>query len=193
MATITKAEILAVVNKRLNRSETDIDEEIRSILYDISSRADFLKKEGTRNTVKSRAYYSVPDDFKDKLVIKIDDSEPLDRITFAEYQQKIADDTSESEPTDFALHDDFIWLYPTPDAVYEMTLFYAIYHPNNVANILFGEQFRECIYKGVLMEVCNGYELYDAGDKWEIKYEREILKREMNLKKDPAIVKYRDF
>lgn len=190
---ITKAEILAVINKRLNRSETDIDEEIRSILCDISSRANFLKKEATRDTAESRAYYSVPDNFKDKLVIKINDSKPLGRMTFAEYQKKITGGASETEPTDYALHDDFIWLFPTPDTVYEMTLFYSIFHPNDVDDIEFGETFRECIYQGVMMQVCNGYELYDEGDKREIKYERKIAVREKNLKKDVRATKYRDF
>ncbi|MBA3051880.1 hypothetical protein FP828_03575 [bacterium] len=174
---IEKSEILAIINSRLNRAETDIDEEIRSVLYDISTRANFINKEATADTTASTNYYAVPADFKDMTVIKADDATPLDKITFENFQKKIAEVTGTSEPNEYSIKNDFIWLYPNPDKVYTLTMFYSIFHPNDVDTIEFGELFRECIYQGVLAKICEKYEDWTAVSSHMTLYEAEIQKR----------------
>ena len=69
--TILKAELIAVVNKTLKRNYdpegTDLDAEITAVLKDLSKRGNFLTEESTRSTIAERAYYSMPDHYKDKL------------------------------------------------------------------------------------------------------------------------------
>ncbi|MCJ7790528.1 MAG: hypothetical protein MUP69_10225 [Candidatus Atribacteria bacterium] len=154
--TITKLEILTHLNKELNRSEAqeDIDEYILEALKDLSLRDNFLWVETTVPTIDGRAYYSVPEDYKSLLVIKIDDNTPLCKITFREYQQCIAGQTTdnEGEPYCFAIHGGFIYPYPVPNMVYIMTLHYVAFILETedavlaIDNIPFKDIYRQAIY-----------------------------------------------
>ena len=61
---ITQAEILVVLNARLTRTETDIDEEIRSALYDLSKMAKWrdLHTSDVTAIVKGEESVSAPSD-----------------------------------------------------------------------------------------------------------------------------------
>ena len=191
---ITKAEILTVLNNRLRRAETDIDEEIRSALSDLSSKDDFLIKEATRDTEEDVRYYSVPANFKDRLVIKVNDSPPLTKKTWGEYQKAIAHATGTGEPEIFALHNDFFWLHPCPGSTtYTMTLYYSIFHPDDLDDIEFPEIFREAVYEATICFYLIGKQLYEDLKVHIGLYDVHVATRKATIKKDPPIVKYRDF
>ena len=124
--TITKEEILAHLNTELDRSETDIDEQILAALKWLSLKDDFLWVETTVDTIIGRGYYSLPLDYKDMIEIKVEDNKPLGKLTWEEYQSLIANQTSANYdlPKRYALHGGFWYAYPTPDKIYEVTLFY---------------------------------------------------------------------
>ena len=79
--TILKVELIQVVNDTLNRKYaldgTELDAQITAVLKDLSKRGNFLTEESTRPTIAGRAYYSMPDHYKDRLLIMIDDYYPL--------------------------------------------------------------------------------------------------------------------
>jgi len=190
---ILKAEVLAKVNKRLSRSETDIDDEIEAVLNDISKRADFLTKEATRETEKSIDYYAVPENFKDMTDIRVnDDEEPLERKSHNYFLKVSAGDNSENTPTIYAVQNDFFWLHPCPNKVYTMTLYYSIFHPKDADNIEFGEEFREAVNEGTMAKVSENYEDWESVKAHMALCEAEIKKLTATIKRPIRHTKYND-
>ena len=177
---ILKAEVLAHVNTELDRSETDVTlkEHLLAALKWLSLKDDFLWVETTLDTIIGRKYYSLPLDYKDLIIIKIADHTPLSKVTFSEYQILIADETSANygEPSRYCIHGGFWYAYPTPDAVYEVTLFYPRFILESedgvevVDDIPFSDIYRDAIYAKTKAEVCRNLHL--TGD--QIKYEQEL-------------------
>jgi len=198
--TITKAEILVVVNARLGRAETDIDEEIRSALYDISSRGNFLLTESNTSTVDGTENYAFPDNCKQVLWIVIDEgkdgkrTDPFVKISFAEYLQKMNDHDSgnEDEPNLYAIHNKYIYPYPVPDDVYVMSQYYSRYHPNSVATILFDEPFREAVYEMTMVKVCEHFQLWDDAKLHAGLFATELAKLLVNVEKPPSSTRNND-
>jgi len=193
---ILKAEILTEVNQNLGRAETDIDVEIRDVLYDLSSRDNFLLNSSLAGvTTDSVAYISLPDDFKELKSIVLNDGsqdgDPLTKITWEEYLQNISGSPSDSEPEHYVIHNDLIWLEPNPDGEYTVKMYFWRYHTSAITTILFPEQFRKCINAGVTAAVAASFQLDDEA-KWASKYEYQIRIRQSNLIKDPIINKYHD-
>jgi len=189
---ITKAEVLSVVNARLARGETSIDIELRNILYDISTRENFLGKEATRDTVVDQYVYSLPDNFKDMNTLRLNDTALLKRITFENLQKTYIDITSSGEPEYYALKNNYLWLDIKPNAVFTMRLWYSIYHPDDVESIEFAEQFREAINEGVIMKICEKYEDWEGVKGHLPLYEREIQKRIDSVERTMYFQKYND-
>lgn len=160
--TITKAEILAHLNKELNRTETDIDEHILEALKDLSLQDEFIWIEATVPTIIGRPYYSMPLDYKSLLSIKVDDENSLEKIDWGEYQMLIANETSadRGEPRKFCIHGGFWYAYPTADAIYTATLFYNAYilesedDVNAVDDITFDDRYRYAIYTKTKAQYC---------------------------------------
>ena len=177
---ILKAEVLAHVNKELDRSETDatLKEHLLAALKWLSLKDDFLWVETTVDTIIGRKYYSLPLDYKDLIIIKIADNTPLTKVTFSEYQILIADQTSAnySEPKNYAIHGGFWYANPTPDAIYEATLFYPRFILESedgvdvVDDIPFSDIYRDAIYAKTKAMVCRNIGLTDD----QIKYEKEL-------------------
>lgn len=198
---ITKAEILVVVNTRLARAETNIDEEIRSALYDISSRGNFLLTKTNSNTADGDVDYAFPTGAKQILWIKLTagkdgkPTDPLTKIDFATYLLYRGDEgtgENEDEPEYYAIHNETIYPYPVPDATYQMQIYHSYYHTNDVNTIAFGEQFREAIYEGTMVKVCEKFQLWDDAKAHLTLLESEIAKRLDNVEKPPSVTKHRD-
>ena len=86
-----------------------------------------LETSTTASTVDGTAYVSVP---TDALIVRtVWDStsdRKLDRIelvTYSEYTGR-ADTTAEDAPTKYMRRGGYLYLYPTPDAVYSLTIYY---------------------------------------------------------------------
>jgi len=155
---ILKADILSEVNRRCNRNLSTIDYELRAILVDYSLDIETYCIEAYCSTVAGIASYDLlafPEAFRTVDAVKVDDNEPLQRIrTFAEYQALIADETSadRDEPEAYIVYNNMIYLHPTPDAVYTLTLF-ASSIQNDADSIGLPDYMTEMIIEGVCWKV----------------------------------------
>ncbi len=196
--TITKAQVLDVVNGRLNRAETSIDTELLWALVDISGREDFITREAYRNTEAGKKDYGLPENFREMKLLQIWDgsrfTEPLNKLTFNQYRLLATSIDEATDPTDFTVEQNVLWVFPTPNRAVELRMFYTIYHPDDLDDILFPDQFREAVYQGTLMKVAEKYGLKDSIDRHLQLYEMEVDKMITNLarKDTPTIVKYKD-
>jgi len=155
---ISKANILSEVNSRTGRAETSIDSLIKAILLDLTIDFPFLKREVYTSTVAGQASYIIDDFssdnateyFRTVLFGKIDDNEPMiEFANFEAYQEAIADETQSNwgEPEYFVVYDGILYLYPTPDAQYTVTLFVTSVI-NDPDNIVLPDIFEEALIEG---------------------------------------------
>jgi len=207
--TILKAELIAVVNDTLKRKYavdgTDLDGKITSVLKDLSKRGNFLTEESTRATIANRAYYSMPDHYKDRLLIMIDDYYPLGWETFKNYQdERSAIPNEKGYPQVFCKMNKFYWLRPTPDSAdYTIRQFFACYHPEKITvdeveydacdYILFNDIYRKAIEMRLIWEVAIGLERYKTAAEWLAYYVKDEIPSLLdNLDEDPVIAEYPD-
>ena len=204
---ITKEQILAKVNKEMDREYVidDIKEEMTEALVDLSRKGNFLWREAARDTQIGTKYYSTPDNYRDKLVIKIGSNLPLKKITFSEYQYYIANETEDNqgEPVVYAIQGDFFYLYPTPDEVYTITLYYSCFvleveniegvDADAVDNITFKDIYRKALNTKTLAEVCKTLELKKDAAAYEAEYLQLIIPELQSLlPKEPKFTRFND-
>ena len=206
---ILKAELIKVVNDTLKRkydpAGTELDAEIISVLKDLSKRGNFLTEESTRKTVANRAYYSMPDHYKDRLLIMIDDYYPLGWETFKNYQNERSSSPNDTGPPEkFSKMNKFYYLRPTPDSAdYTIRQFFVGYHPEKVIvdeveysacdYILFNDIYRKAIEMRLIWEVAIGLDRFKtAGEYMNYYLNDEIKSLLANIDDDPVICEYPD-
>ncbi len=156
---MTGAEVLGVVMARIGTGSgiTSIHTELRGVLYDVSSRADFLTSVSGVVTSSGQAEYDEPAGLKRVYECYIDASGPLEVKTYRDYLKYVADPTAENaEPTMFARRHGKLYLWPVPDGVYTVNVDYASYHPEAFDDMLFGPEFNEAIFEGVITALYQG-------------------------------------
>ncbi len=156
---MTGAEVLSVVMARIGTGSgiTSIHTELKSVLYDISSRADFLTSVSPVVTSSGQAEYDEPDGLKRIYECYTGTSGPLEVKTYRDYLNYIADSAAENdEPGMFARRHGKLYLWPVPDGVYTVNVDYARYHPETFEDILFGPEFNEAIFEGVITALYQG-------------------------------------
>ena len=217
---MTSDDVLSVV---LNRIEggvgvLNIDTELAGVLKDISGRADFLTDAAVINTVAEQAEYDLPEDAKSIDEVFIDGESVLERMSQDRYfTLTVGTDWPADVPSRFALRHNKLVLWPEPDAVYAVTVDFSMYHPAVFTDILFGAEFNEAIYHGVLKSLYAGQfkrqlklaeQTFDTDETLKFKfyeqfpqaklharaYEDEIAKLIGNLQanEDAAVVAYCD-
>jgi len=147
---ISKSTILAELNKRTGRAETNIDSLLKAILLDLTIDFPFLRGEFYRSTEAGTPDYGVGDTLRKVTAVKIDDKEPLKIInTWEEYQELIAEETEadRDEPTRYIIHDRILYLWPTPDGIYTLTIF-SSYIERDVDSIDLEDNFEELLIQG---------------------------------------------
>ena len=156
---MTSDDVKAVV---LNRIEggvgvLNIDEELAGVLKDLSGRADFLTDAAVIETVAEQAEYDLPEDAKSIDEVFIDGESVLERMSQGRYfTLTVGTDWPADVPSKFALRHNKLVLWPEPDAVYDLTVDFSKYHPAVFTDILFGDEFNEAIYHGVLKSLYEG-------------------------------------
>jgi len=212
-------DVLRVVIERLGSGMpvVDVSTELAGVLVDLSGRADFLTAVDTIDTVVGQAAYDAPEDLKNIYEVAIDGGAVLEKKTYRDYLKYLEDNATAaaSEPLYYALRHSKITLWPVPDAVYTVNVDSSIYHPAVFTDILFGPEFYEAIYEGVLAAVYAGklnrqltmserslseseeitlkfYERYPQAKLHSERYEQEIDKLMGNVEADAAVVEYRD-
>lgn len=147
---LSKANILTEVNKRTGRAETDIDSILKAVLLDLTIDFPFLIGEFYTSTIKGQPDYSLEDTYRKVSLVKVDDKTPLFELnTWEEYQTLIAEETesNEGEPKCWILHNRVLYLHPTPDKVYTLTIF-SSYIERDVNSIDLDDNFEEVLITG---------------------------------------------
>ena len=217
---MTSDDVLSVV---LNRIEggvgvLNIDSELAGVLKDLSGRADFLTDAAVINTVADTSEYDLPDDMKCLYEVFTDGGAVLEKIAYRRYLKlNEAANWPADTPTRFVLRQGTLKLWQVPDAVYDLTVDFSKYHPAVFTDILFGDEFNEAIYHGVLKALYEGQfkrqlklaeQSFDTDETLKFKfyeqfpqaklharaYEDEIAKLIGNLQanEDAAVVAYCD-
>lgn len=208
---IKKAELIKVVNRALHRKykENDLDNEIMSTLKDLSQQGNFLDDEFERKTIADRAYYSLPENFKQFQFIGLMSSDratrykPLVYERFAKYQKNIYYSSATNTPERYTWRNEFMYVRPTPDKEYIMFFFFSIFHPEKLTvnetdykgcdYILFNNIYRKAIELRLCYEVALSLDLDDDMAKFNKLYLLdEIPKLKANLREHAKIIAYRD-
>ena len=190
----TSASILTMVNARLNRLETDIDDKLIDTLQNLASRGDFIESTATVSAVDGTQSYTEPSRIKTVESIKVSDDElPLEKITMQELQRRYAIDSSEGVPVAYARHGGNLFVFPTPDDSYTLTVYYFAFHAASTT-IEFEDRFREAVAARVTAMVARGLEMFDRANYWFEKYNEEVALLRYNADEDspPAVTHYTD-
>ncbi len=156
---MTGAEVLSVIMARIGTGSgvTGINTELQNVLYDISSRADFLTTVTPIETSDGVAEYDQPEGLKRVYECYITGSDPLEVKTYRDYLKYLAEDgITNDEPTMYARRHGKLYFWPVPDGVYTVNVDHARYHPSTWTDILFGLQFNEAMFEGVLTALYKG-------------------------------------
>jgi hypothetical protein len=155
---MTGAEVLSVIIARLgtNCGITSINRELASVLYDISSRADFLTTVSQVVTSDSTAEYDEPAGLKQVYECFVSASLPLEEKTYRDYLAYLAEDGAAGEPTKYARRHGKLYFWPVPDGVYTVNVDHARHHPVTWTDVSFGAEFDEAIFEGVLAALYKG-------------------------------------
>lgn len=217
---MTSDDVKAVV---LNRIEggvgvLDINAELAGVLKDISGRADFLTDSETIQTVAEQSDYDLPDDNKHISEVVIEDGGLLEKIPYRRYLSLTETyGWPPDMPMRYVVRYGKLKLWPVPSRVFNVTMDFAKYHPAVFTDILFGAEFNEAIYHGVLKALYEGQfkrqlklaeQSFDTDETLKFKfyeqfpqaklharaYEDEIAKLIGNLQanEDAAVVAYCD-
>lgn len=155
---ILKASILTQVNSRTGRGATDIDSLLKAVLLDLTIGFPFLKGEFTAPTVAGQHNYTLGEVtvngktifIRNVTKVKVDDKGPLRKInSWQEYQGMIAEEveSDRGEPTSYIIRDGVIYVTPSPDTEYTLTVF-ASYIEMDVSSIELSDIFIEVLIEG---------------------------------------------
>ena len=173
------ADVLSVVKNRIEGGfgVLSIDAELAGVLKDLSGRADFLTDTAVINTAAGQAEYDRPTDCKHITAVYIDGEGVLERMSPQRYfTLTVGTDWPADMPTRYVLRHNKLVLWPQPDAVYDVTVDFAMYHPAVFTDILFGDEFNEAIYHGVLKA------LYEGQFKRQLKLAEQSFDSDETLK-----------
>jgi hypothetical protein len=190
-------DVLKVVLQRLGPGAAipPITSQLQGVLLDISNRADFLNTESLLDTVVAQAEYNPPQNLKSVYEIAIVNGPILDKKTYRQYLKAIEDGTALSgKPANYTLRHQKIYLWPIPDQVYSLKIDHSMVHPQVFTNILFGADFHEAIFEGILAQLWRekNQGIDEDENTHKTAFEAEIEKLIANLDGDPALVEYRD-
>lgn len=185
------ADVLAVVNSRLKRTETNVDRELRAALKEITGLGDFLEATESPTLAADSESVSLPTDFKTIRAVSID-GEPLDDMTLDDYLKGTGTGASKGEPQKCTRFKGEILFDTTADQDYTVRIDYFRYHPGDVSTILLPDEFREAIYRLTTAHVADSFDLDDQAKKWRSRFSDEMSFLKPQEKRPVRRVKYRD-
>ena len=148
---MTENDVLKVIMQRMGPGwpVPKITDELKGVLLDISSRADFLTAKSTIPTVDGQSEYDQPENLKNIYELAVEGGAVLDKKTYRQYLShwEGLSSPTKDEPTEYAMRHKKLYLWPVPDDVYQVKADYSIYHPAVFTDILFGLEFYEAFYE----------------------------------------------
>jgi len=194
-----KAAIISFHNEarktNYSASATDLDIAIQLCLNDISNELDALPAIDTGQELESGSVsLDYPTDFKALISIVLINSSgvrqsPLEELPggHKEYRRLRDSDSATGEPEWYSEFNDKFWLWRPSNGDYTTEIEYIRYHPQDVASILYGEQFRNCIYFGTVFfkAAIQGNTKYMS--IWGPLYANQKEKIRLNLPTEPQI------
>lgn len=173
---ILKAELLVSVNNALEREETDIDSQIKRVLFKISNSDNFLAAIKSSDTIDSdNVVVDVPDLIKKILNIRLFDATNslftnyLTEITYEEYTSTRFSQALNTS-LEYAILNKQIYFTPTPATEFEVHIAYSKIHNDDPDNIEFDDRFRNVLESGAITEVAYKYGLKEQIAIWGPRY-----------------------
>ena len=181
---IIKANILTFVNRALRRAETDIDIDIQTTLNDLSN-LDLLEAEDNTQTLSSGdTTLAYPTDFRGLVSIVLIDSSSVRRRPLtalpggqSEYEDLRRQDAATSTPWSYAEFNKLFHLWRPPDQNFTTEIKYYRRHPQDLDNILFGDEFTNAVNFGAAYETATSLGLTRLINIWERRYLAEKTAR----------------
>ena len=164
---ITKAYLLAQLNSRLERAETNIDAILETVLDELTLKIPALQKTVTISTTIGRADY----DESTEQIRGIDtvtiDGVPIDQISYEEYLDESADEQESewNEPERYAFHNESIYLTPTPNAIYTARV-YCSSIGIATTDINLPKYYKEYLCRALCAQYCISINLLDEAAPW---------------------------
>jgi len=193
---ILKASILSFINSKLERSETDIDEEIITIANDLSNRNMLVGADTSQSLVAGGTTLDYPTRFKEAIAITLNDGSkwlaPLRKLPggMQRYRELVADNNTgdRDEPEYYAEFNSKLYLWPTADGAYTSNIEFYKYHAQSADTIEFGDEFTNCFNFGATFEVSRNFGLERYMNIWGLAYAEEREMRDLNFEHQPYIV-----
>lgn len=149
--TITASAVMAEMQVRTGRTDvTNIDDELKAILVDLSLSWPFLQTSGTVTITANTYSTDLPTGYR-----TVRNVVGLSQISLPELMRFRQFETTTGTPVRYALFNDDIYVHPTPATNTTLTLFYD-YVSNNIATIAFPDEFAEAIIEGVCFKTYEG-------------------------------------
>lgn len=153
---IEKDDILTFVNDQLNRSETDIDNQIKSVINDLRFLNILEAQDADCTLSDGSTYFTEPSDLKIPISIVLNDGSvdlaPLLPMEGGYKGYRDAMDNvvtgDESRPKYYARFNGKIYVYPTADQAYTITFDYYKKHALDVDTIEYDDDMTNCFNFG---------------------------------------------
>lgn len=116
---------LSILSRRVRRWRGHVNSAYTLIKQGLGHRNEYVETEGTFNTVGGSEVYSIPSGILTVQQLKVNDDVPLRLIPWTEYERYKADAlviTITGSPSVACIYNRQIYLYPTPDAGYTVTI-----------------------------------------------------------------------
>lgn len=191
--TISKTDVLAFVNDRLGRAETDIDKIIIAVCKNISERLDCIEDTATISAVAGTVSYAWPTLCKRIVsVVRSSDNMPLEKIAWREYRDRIYENSSQNTPEYWTYRKGLLYVYPTPNASVSLAVNFWKLHAESASTIELPDRLRQAVNLGATKELAYSRQMYDDAARMEILYEKELYEIEANLPRDVKYSNYQD-
>ena len=195
--TILKADILTRVNSRLQTAETDIDVEIQETLDDLSEHDLLVGSDASQSLVADDTTLDYPTGFRAMIALTLtitasgSEQFTLQKLKggHREYRDLRHNDNSNGIPRQYSDFNEKFYLWRPANAAMTALIEYYKDHPVDVANIEFGEMFRNVIYAGVTYRVALEKGRTRMIDIWRPIYLNALQKRIEADYDQPRIVK----
>ena len=195
---ITHAEVLAALNIRLARTETDVSEYLRAAAIHIAQRTGRLELFESISLTDGTGGYDLDAASGDVVAVTVNDgtyeSGPLERIDLAELTRRRQDASggTEAEPTAFCTRNRTIYFDPVPDTAYTATIWYIGVHGQTVTALELPEDWRELVVARTCYEYALAMRLFEDAAVWERKFEGDLKAARGAGAMAAGAVKYRD-